>query len=93
MTRNGLDRRERRELREIEQALTFSDPGLAGMLTWTVDRAIRRARTAVGAVVATSVLLIIGGLILRDSTLMISGCLVLLVIPPTVWLITAFSGG
>mgnify|MGYP001091705752 FL=1 len=84
---------ERRELEDIDRALSRADPRLAGMLTDGIDAAVWLARRVAGGFVTVVVALLCGGLVLRDGSMIVGGCLVLGMMPITVCLIAAGCRG
>ncbi len=85
----SLSGQERRALRDIERALRAEEPALAGLLTAPIDPETRFVRRLAGAFVAVAVALIVGGLLLIDHGMIVGGCLVLITMSPTVWLVAA----
>lgn len=83
---------DRRELRRIEQALSRSDPRLAGILAGRAGGGAGLVSRVAGAFVAVVVALISTGLVLGDDGMVVGGCLVLLMMPITVCLIAAVQG-
>lgn len=90
----ALSERERRELAGIEQALLDADPALAAAFVQpAVWPGARLARVLAGWFVAVAVLLLLAGLIWRDSGMLIGGCLVLCCMPVCVLLVAHLSPG
>jgi sulfite exporter TauE/SafE len=85
----ALSRKDRRALREIEEVLAAEDPGLAVLLgklgRRRSDRVLRRI-TRVAVTVA--VLMVVLGLLLAHPGLLVSGLLLLVALPRTLWLIS-----
>jgi len=74
---------ERRVLRVIEEALTDEDPGLSVLLSELAeaDRPERRVRRATWIYVAVSVVVLVFGLVLVETTTLSAGIIMLLAVP------------
>jgi Protein of unknown function (DUF3040) len=89
----ALSRRERRALREIEEVLASEDPALAVLLrrsglprrAWVLRRLTRLVLSVVAA-------LVVLGLVLAHPGMVVSGVLVLMCLPPALWLVAAVLG-
>lgn len=78
---------ERRALREIEELLAAEDPALAGLLRGGgVSRRERVTRWTSRAVVTLAVALLLFGLFLSDAGMVSVGLLMLIALPPALWL-------
>jgi hypothetical protein len=89
----ALNRRERRALREIEEELTAEDPALAVLLRRSgLSRRDWILRRVARAAIVVAAPLIVLGLFLSDAALLTSGLLMLVVLPPTLWLVALLLG-
>jgi hypothetical protein len=88
----SMSRREQHELREIECTLSLADPGLASLLSSPRRSTEQVARALACTFVAVAVLLLAVGAVLTDAGMVMSECLVLLMLPPAVWLYLATHG-
>jgi peptidoglycan/LPS O-acetylase OafA/YrhL len=89
----ALSRRERRALREIEEILSAEDPALAGLMRRSArTRRERVLRMMMKLAFAVAVLLVVLGLFLSDAGLLTSGLLMMVVLPPTLWLVAFLMG-
>jgi hypothetical protein len=85
---------ERRALREIEELLAAEDPALAGLLRrGGVSRRERVTRWTSRVVVTLAVALLLFGLFLSDAGMVSIGLLMLVALPPGLWLAAIVLGG
>ena len=89
-----LSEHERRVLREIELGLATEDPLLAEILSGPAESATTNTETGlprylVGGFVGVFLSLVAGGLCLADYGMVLGGCYVLMLMPPTIYLVTA----
>lgn len=85
----ALSRQERRALREIEQLLAAEDPALAILFRRAgTPRSTRLTHRIVTVVITVAVVLLLGGLFLGEPGMVSGGLLMLIVLPPGLWLAT-----
>ena len=82
----GLNRREQRALREIEERLTAEDPALAGLLARAGVARLELMRRVTRAVVVVAVTLLLLGLFLSDMSVVGGGLLILVLLLLARWL-------
>ncbi|GAA1272114.1 hypothetical protein GCM10009609_39060 [Pseudonocardia aurantiaca] len=89
----ALSRRERRALREIEESLSAEDPALAVLMhTSGRTRRERVLRMIMKLALGVAVPLVVLGLFLSDAGLLTSGLLMMVFLPPTLWLVAFLMG-